>query len=83
MSNDDDYFPEPFGPEYVRPAPAGCPNCRCCTARLCEQAKNVTGFTQPDLAGTQGIPCEYVAGHQDRELVRGCPCTAGLPSKPE
>jgi hypothetical protein len=79
------YFHEPWGPEYVHPAPVGCPNCPCCTTRLCEQAKKVTGFTTPELAGTTGIPCEYLVDARDREvvdLVRGCPCTAGMPRRP-
>ncbi|MGE7437991.1 hypothetical protein [Kitasatospora sp. NPDC001175] len=84
--SDEGYFHEPWGPEYVQPAPADCPGCGCCTARLCKQAKNVSGFTQPDLAGATGIPCEYLVDNRDREAVdqvRGCPCTAGMPRKPE
>jgi hypothetical protein len=79
---DEDYFHESWGP---RVRPAGCPNCPCCTARLCEQAKNVSGFTTPELIGAKGIPCEYLVDARDREtveLVRGCPCTRGLPKRP-
>jgi hypothetical protein len=86
MSFDDEDFHEPWGPEYVQLAPADCPDCQCCTARLCERAKNVGGFTQPELAEAMGIPCEFLVDGSDRELVdtvRGCPCTAGLPKTPE
>lgn len=30
-------FPEPFGPEYVRPRTADCPNCPCHTQRVCTE----------------------------------------------
>jgi hypothetical protein len=86
VTYDEGDFHEPWGPEYVHPAPASCPNCLCCTARLCQRAAAVGGFTTPDLIGAQGIPCEYLADNRDRQsadLVRGCPCTAGLPQKPE
>lgn len=62
---DDDPFPEPFGPEYVRPANPDCPNCPCCTAPLCEK-----GRTNP-LGG-----CATYANTDARETVRGCPCSA-------
>ncbi|MFI6689929.1 hypothetical protein [Streptomyces sp. NPDC050485] len=33
----DDYpFPEPFGPDYVRPTSEDCPNCACHTRRVCD-----------------------------------------------
>lgn len=32
-------FPEPFGPEYLRPAQPECTDCLCCTAALCERGR--------------------------------------------
>ena len=55
---------EPFGPEYVRPAQPDCPNCRCCTAALCERGRasvhRCSGFTSAELI----------------ETVYGCPCSS-------
>lgn len=57
-------YDEPFGPEYVRPANADCPDCVCCTTALCERGR------------ASVMKC---AGHVDgphRETVRECPCSA-------
>ncbi|MFF0092785.1 hypothetical protein ACFYSF_22870 [Streptomyces canus] len=55
---------EPFGPEYVRPQNADCPDCECCTAALCAKGRaNVT-----ECAGN-------VDGEM-KERVANCPCSA-------
>jgi hypothetical protein len=54
-------FPEPFGPDYVRPEGPPCPDCACCTARLCEAGREVTGG------------CGHVGG-TNRDVVLACPC---------
>ncbi|WP_052069735.1 hypothetical protein [Streptacidiphilus albus] len=49
---------------WVRPVPGDCPNCGCCTARLCE-----TGGKSP-------LGC---AGHStlaEKPAVSNCPCSA-------
>ncbi len=56
-------FPEPFGPIYERPAPEPCPDCECCSLRLCEKAK----AEHTSCAAQSGEP----------RLVAGCRCTAG------
>lgn len=55
---------EPFGPEYLSPAQPPCPDCECCTARLCEKGR---------LSGAQCF------GHTTPELVdtvAACPCSS-------
>ncbi|MGA5496692.1 hypothetical protein ACPCSP_20255 [Streptomyces cinereoruber] len=55
---------EPFGPEYVRPRQADCPDCGCCTAALCDRGR------------TSVMRCH---GHVDNDhhlMVRECPCSA-------
>lgn len=55
---------EPFGPEYVRPAPPPCPNCPCCSAALCQKGANSV------------MQCH---GHVDPAMVAtvsACPCSA-------
>ncbi|MGH3995930.1 MAG: hypothetical protein ACRDTJ_00520, partial [Pseudonocardiaceae bacterium] len=44
-----------------------CPNCQCCSARLCQTA----------VAGND--PCQWVAAQDTHDLVRNCPCTSHLP----
>lgn len=63
---DETPFPEPFGPEYVRPRQIqmACPDCRCCTAQLCARGR------------TSVLECVGHAGDTDKEQVRGCPCSA-------
>ena len=60
-ASDEGWFPEPFGPVYERPPGAPCPDCPCCTSRLCEKA-----------AG-KDMPCSYES--DDPQGVAGCPCT--------
>ncbi|MFD0209194.1 hypothetical protein ACFVH9_08650 [Streptomyces hirsutus] len=65
MSYDDEGpFHEPFGPEYVRPANADCPDCDCCTAVLCATGR------------ASVLGCVGHAGDEAVERVRGCPCSA-------
>jgi hypothetical protein len=55
---------EPFGVDYVRPAEADCPNCSCCTARLCERGRR-------SVHQCQGLtPAEF------RAIVYNCPCSS-------
>lgn len=60
--SEEGWFPEPFGPVYEMPPGAPCPECECCTLRLCQSA-----------AGKDTI-CSHVSS--DPQAVRGCPCTA-------
>lgn len=61
----DDYpFHEPLGPEYVRPTPADCPNCDCCTARLCKK-----GNAHP-------FGCIGITSGDARTTVAACPCSS-------
>ncbi|CAL9608845.1 hypothetical protein SUDANB1_05583 [Streptomyces sp. enrichment culture] len=53
---------ETFGPEYVRPAPAACPDCACCSARLCERGRS----SVHQCGGISDKP----------ETVKDCPCSA-------
>jgi len=46
-----------------QPEPDACPNCSCCTARLCEQAAEKTTW------------CVRVASAADRDTVMNCPCS--------
>ncbi|MEU9033835.1 hypothetical protein AB0D45_02805 [Streptomyces sp. NPDC048352] len=56
---------ETFGPEYVRPAERDCPNCECCTARLCEKG------------ATSILECfGHTATEDTRRVVAGCPCSS-------
>jgi hypothetical protein len=64
VSHDDEVpCPEPFGPIYERPQGAPCPDCDCCTARLCETAESA------------GLSCVQYAAAGDAEVDAGCPCT--------
>ncbi|WP_327384997.1 hypothetical protein [Streptomyces sp. NBC_01207] len=56
---------EPFGPEYVRPKPAACPDCQCCTAALCERGRS-------SVMECLGLTADH------RDVVRGCPCSGEL-----
>lgn len=53
---------ETFGPEYVRPESKPCPNCQCCSARLCERGRH------------SAHQCRGISDHP--EVVKGCPCSA-------
>ncbi|QHC26404.1 hypothetical protein [Streptomyces sp. GS7] len=61
----DDYpFPEPFGPEYVRPKAADCPNCPCHTRRVCDEFQWHRAERPTYLDGTpydKPCPCEEAA----------------------
>jgi hypothetical protein len=62
MSDQDEgWFPEPFGPLYERPPGVPCPDCGCCTLRLCQ------------LAAARDAPCSQQS--DDPQAVSGCPCT--------
>ncbi|WTW95463.1 hypothetical protein OG216_19670 [Streptomycetaceae bacterium NBC_01309] len=47
---------ESFGPEYVRPPQADCPDCDCCSAALCAKGRSslmqCLGHVATDLRGT-------------------------------
>jgi hypothetical protein len=62
---DETWFAEPFGADYESPPAAPCPDCECCTARLCQKAV------------TAGLSCVWFAGAADKEIVSGCPCSRG------
>ncbi|MFF4412149.1 hypothetical protein ACFYY8_06420 [Streptosporangium sp. NPDC001559] len=55
---------DPDDHQWVRPAPADCPDCDCCTAQLCEQGR------------VNSFGCVMVAQPADKERVHGCPCSA-------
>lgn len=55
---------ETFGPEYVRPRQADCPNCTCCSGALCERGRSST------------MQCFGLTPEEHRETVRDCPCSA-------
>lgn len=58
-------YVEPFGPEYVRPAGAPCPDCECCTAALCARGR------------ASVLRCvNHVDAEELKESVRECPCSA-------
>lgn len=61
VADDEAPFPEPFGTLYVRPPGAPCPDCDCCTLRLCQ------------LAASKDGPCSHHS--DDPQAVSGCPCT--------
>ncbi|MEW2568417.1 hypothetical protein [Streptomyces sp. NPDC047070] len=56
---------EPFGPEYVRPANADCPDCPCCTNALCVKGR-------ASLWRCAG----HVGDESLKQTVAGCPCSA-------
>ncbi|MEU1180570.1 hypothetical protein ABZ464_23510 [Streptomyces sp. NPDC005820] len=58
-------YDEPFGPEYLRPAQAPCPNCPCCSARLCEKGRS----SVMQCHGHVGDPALVAT-------VGACPCSA-------
>ena len=47
---------------WARPAPDGCPNCRCCSKRLCETAKEKGSF------------CDFVGAPGGDFDLSECPC---------
>ncbi|MER6632275.1 hypothetical protein ABT301_29345 [Streptomyces sp. NPDC000987] len=58
-------YNEPFGPMYLRPAQAPCPNCPCCSARLCEKGRN-------SIMQCHG----HVSDPAMMAAVGACPCSA-------
>ncbi|QNT94847.1 hypothetical protein HEP81_04574 [Streptomyces griseofuscus] len=64
MTYEEGTFHEPFGPEYVRPKQADCPNCPCCSAALCERGR-------ADVSR-----CEGHTSDETRPTVADCPCSA-------
>ncbi len=60
--SDEAWFPEPFGPIYEGPPGAPCPDCECCTPRLCQ------------IAASKDTPCAHQS--DDPQAVSGCPCSA-------
>ena len=60
--SDEAWFPEPFGPVYERPPGAPCPDCDCCTLRLCQ------------IAASKDILCAHQS--DDPQTVAGCPRSA-------
>ncbi|WP_406501523.1 hypothetical protein OHA04_27295 [Streptomyces sp. NBC_01590] len=56
---------EPFSPEHVRPDPALCPNCPCCSLLLCEKGRNSV---------TQCLG--HVGDSTAATIVSACPCSA-------
>ncbi|MFJ3097955.1 hypothetical protein [Streptomyces hydrogenans] len=68
----------PDGHRWMRLAPDDCPDCTCCSARLCAQAKQ----QRDPMTGEPGVPCTWLAPSQDFDTVYGCPCTTTLPTPP-
>lgn len=64
---DDFPFHDPLGPAYVRPIPASCPDCGCCTRALCEKGR----ANPPGCVGSTNAP------DQIRRKVAECPCDRG------
>ncbi|MEU0059872.1 hypothetical protein [Streptomyces sp. NPDC006334] len=58
-------YDETFGPEYLPPAQAPCPNCPCCSALLCEKGRNSV------------MQCHgHVGDSATVAVVSACPCSA-------
>ncbi|MFJ3249167.1 hypothetical protein [Streptomyces sp. NPDC086782] len=64
MSYEDEPFHEPFGPQYISPPQADCPNCPCCTAQLCERGR------------ASLLECRGHVDDSRRAVVERCPCSA-------
>ncbi|MET9222372.1 hypothetical protein ABZX65_26910 [Streptomyces sp. NPDC003300] len=62
-------MPEQFGAIYEVPAGEACPECPCCTRRLCEAGRKVVGG------------CNSAAAGGDRDLVANCTCGVGAGSE--
>jgi hypothetical protein len=59
---------DPEGHRWVSPGEFDCPNCRCCTIRLCERAAE------------QRLSCSWLCPPQEGQHdTSNCPCTAGHP----
>ncbi|GAA2112540.1 hypothetical protein GCM10009759_55350 [Kitasatospora saccharophila] len=79
---DDPTLNAPDGHTWQRPThdPEPCPNCQCCSKRLCEKAATTVIPAGDDHPEIRGIGCELAlpdATHYS--TVVGCPCTAHLP----
>lgn len=61
----DDVFPEPLGPEYAEPRQENCPDCPCCSKRLCARGR-------ASLHGCTGL----VRSDELRQITANCPCAA-------
>ncbi|MFJ5785495.1 hypothetical protein [Streptomyces hydrogenans] len=59
----------PDGHVWMRPVD-DCPNCPCCTRRLCSEAAERTD----PVTGKTGIPCSWLVGPDAFDTVRNCPC---------
>lgn len=58
-------MPEGDFHSWVKPTAPDCPNCGCCSARLCERGrKHVVG-----CRAAVGTP-------EEQNIVRNCPCSA-------
>lgn len=57
---------EPFGVDYERPTEADCPNCFCCTARLCERGRQ------------SSHQCHGLTPAEFKVIVYNCPCSSAL-----
>lgn len=54
---------DPEGHRWVSPGEFDCPNCHCCTVRLCERAAE------------QSVPCSWLCPASDGVFdVSACPC---------
>lgn len=57
---------DPEGHRWVRPGSTPCPDCKCCSAALCEKAREAEHQNLRD--------CAWHAATADRDIVRDCPC---------
>lgn len=64
---DDPTLEAPDGHRWVKPAPDDCPNCGCCTARLCEAGRE------------SALGCIGRTNETDpvtRHRIAHCPCSS-------
>lgn len=63
-----DYTMEaPEGHVWLKPPPDDCPNCECCTAKLCQ------------LADEKDTLCRWLVDRGEGVMdVRNCPCSAPI-----
>lgn len=71
---EDASFEPPDGHRWLKAAPEDCPNCTCCSARLCKTAKTA------DIGVLYGIgqQCAWIS--DDYAATVGCPCTTYVPT---
>lgn len=60
-------FHEPFGPEYATPDPTRCPDCACCTRRLCMRGRATAWRCIGSTSATDDA---------ERAAIAACPCSA-------